>query len=283
MSLSKYFDKIVPRAVSHYSTLLWDRIAFERLGDVACDTRALAPLHSFDRKAAFDRKDLDEEWRAAESKIAGLGITDRAGGVNLGDRRALYYLVKYLRPRSVLEVGTHVGASTVHIAAALAALANENPAERYSLTTVDIVDVNDTVTKPWQRLGSTFSPAEMIERLGYTNLVTFKAKSSLDYLAECPQRFDFVFLDGFHTASHVVHEIPAALNKLAQGGYVLLHDYYPNEQPLWTDGHVERGPFLATEKLRSAGAALEVLPLGALPWPTKLGSNVTSLALLGGR
>src|SRR5688572_26409963 len=246
MSLSKYFDKIVPRAVSHYSTLLWDRIAFERLGDVACDTRALAPLHSFDRKGAFERKDLDEEWRAAESKIAGLGITDRAGGVNLGDRRALYYLVKYLRPRSVLEVGTHVGASTVHIAAALAALANENPAERYSLTTVDIVDVNDTVTKPWQKLGSTFSPAEMIERLGYTNLVTFKAQSSLDYLAECPQRFDFVFLDGFHTASHVVHEIPAALNKLAQGGYVLLHDYYPNEQPLWTDGHVERGPFLAT-------------------------------------
>jgi predicted O-methyltransferase YrrM len=283
MRVSKLFDKIVPRAVSYYSTLLWDRIAFDGLGDVACDTRALAPLRSFDRAAAFERNDLDEEWRAVQSKIATLGLTDRAGGVNLGDRRALYYLVKYLRPRSVLEVGTHVGASTVHVAAALAALADENPAARYSLTTVDIVDVNDSVTKPWLKLGSKYSPAEMIERLGYTNFVVFKAQSSLDYLADCPQRFDLVFLDGFHTASHVLQEIPAALAKLAQGGYVLLHDYFPNERPLWSDGHVERGPYLAAEKLRRSGAAIEVLPLGALPWPTKLGSNVTSLALLGGR
>jgi predicted O-methyltransferase YrrM len=181
----------------------------------------------------------------------------------------------------VLEVGTHVGASTVHIAAALAALQDENPAQRHHLTTVDIVDVNDRSAKPWLELGSKYSPAELVEQLGYSNFVTFKTQNSLDYLAQCDERFDFVFLDGFHTATHVLHEIPAALAKLAQGGYVLLHDYYPNQRPLWSNGHVERGPFLATEKLRASGAHIEVLPLGSLPWPTKVDSNVTSLALLG--
>lgn len=282
MSLHKYLDRVVPRAVTHYSTLLWDRIAFDRLPDVGCDTRALAPLRDFDRKAAFERTDLSDEWRAVEEGIATLGITNRAGGVNPGDRRALYYLIKHLRPRSVLEVGTHVGASTVHIVAALASLTAES-GKPHRLTTVDVVDVNDPIAKPWLALGSAHSPSEMIERQGHSGLVTFEVQSSLDYLAECDQRFDLVFLDGFHTATHVLKEIPAALAKLAHGGYVLLHDYYPNQRPLWADGHIERGPFLAVERLRNAGAALDVLPFGALPWPTKVGSNVTSLALLGGR
>ena len=40
------------------------------------------------------------------------------------------------------------------------------------------------------------------------------------------------------------------------------------------------GPFLGTERLKAEGAKLTVLPLGELPWPTKYGSNLTSLALM---
>jgi predicted O-methyltransferase YrrM len=283
MELTKYFDKIVPRAFAYYSTLLWDRISFDRLEGVTCDTSALKSLREFDAAAALQRTDLDDEWRAAAAKIADLGVTDRAGGVNPGDRRALYYLIRHLRPKSVLEVGTHVGASTVHIAMALAALRAEDRSGRYELTTVDIVDVNDPVNKPWLELGSTYSPREMIDELGCSSFVSFRTQSSLDYLAESHSRFDLIFLDGFHTATHVLREIPAALSKLKRGGYVLLHDYYPGARPLWSDGHIERGPYLATQKLRQAGAAIDVLPLGALPWPTKAGSHVTSLALLGRR
>jgi predicted O-methyltransferase YrrM len=280
---NKYLDKIVPRAVAHYSTLLWDRVAFDRLQAAACDTTALALLRDFDATAALRRTDLEQEWRSVAARIAALGISNRAGGVNPGDRRAVYHLIRYLRPKAVLEIGTHVGASTVHIAAALAALRAEDPSMRYELTTVDIVDVNDEAAKPWLELGSRASPQQMIEELGCSSFVSFHAQNSLDYLAACGQRFDLIFLDGFHAATHVLHEIPAALAKLKEGGYVLLHDYYPNQQPLWSDGHVERGPFLAVEKLRRAGAQIEVLPFGALPWPTKVDSNVTSLALLGRR
>jgi hypothetical protein len=61
---------------------------------------------------------------------------------------------------------------------------------------------------------------------------------------------------------------------------ILLHDYFPGLQPLWVDRNVIRGPWLAVERLRSEGARLKAIPLGRLPWDTKLGSQTTSLALL---
>ena len=41
------------------------------------------------------------------------------------------------------------------------------------------------------------------------------------------------------------------------------------------------GPQVAVQQLQRAGWSLDVLPLGDLPWPTKLGTSKTSLALLG--
>ncbi len=38
--------------------------------------------------------------------------------LNSGDQRLIYSLCKYLRPRRILEVGTHIGASSIHIALA---------------------------------------------------------------------------------------------------------------------------------------------------------------------
>ena len=61
---------------------------------------------------------------------------------------------------------------------------------------------------------------------------------------------------------------------------MLLHDYFPHLKPLWANGTVIPGPYLALERLRREGAALAAVPLGALPWATKLDSTLTSLALL---
>jgi hypothetical protein len=79
----------------------------------------------------------------------------------------------------------------------------------------------------------------------------------------------------------VYREIPAALELLRPNGLILLHDYFPALRPLWSDRVVIPGPYLATARLMREGAKFRVLPLKALPWPTKFGSNVTSLALLG--
>ena len=116
--------------------------------------------------------------------------------------------------------------------------------------------------------------------MGFKLFIEFITDTSLDYFARCDNKFDFIFLDGDHAANTVYKEVPAALTLLNEGGMILLHDYFPNLKPLWSNGSVIPGPFLATEYLKVQGANIVVMPLGLLPWPTKVQSNITSLALL---
>jgi predicted O-methyltransferase YrrM len=200
-------------------------------------------------------------------------------GVNPGDRRAIYYLIRAFRPRRVLEIGTNVGASTLHIAAAMKRNKEDNNGE-CSLVTVDITDVNNASDAYWKRAGLPRSPRDNIAHLGMADFVDFVTTDSLSYFDCQAMQFDFIFLDGDHAASTVYRELPRALKHLRAGGTILLHDFFPRRRPLWSDGAVVPGPSLAADRFRDEGAKVHVLPLGALPWPTKLGSNVTSLALL---
>jgi predicted O-methyltransferase YrrM len=218
----------------------------------------------------------ESEWPDVTRRVEPLGITDRADGVNPGDRRAIYYLVRRLRPRRVLEIGTHIGASTVHIALALA---HESDPIR-ELVTVDIEDVNEPVRQPWKRHGSELSPRAALERAGVDSLVRFVHQPSPEFLAGGADDYDLIFLDGDHSPATVYREVPAALRRLRPGGHILLHDYFPGGRPLWPDEVVIQGPWLAIERLRGEGAPLVAMPLGRLPWATKQGTTVTSLALL---
>lgn len=260
-----------------------ERREFADVPRIACDARRLTrTVTSANLGPAFRSDRVDEDWRAIENEPIVMGITEKAGGVNPGDRRAIYYLIRHFRPRTVLEIGTHIGASTMHIAAALRRAQEEDPEEAYRMTSVDIVDVNDRATTPWLDYGSCYSPAELAERLGLQDQISFVTAGSLDYLASCDEQYDFIFLDGDHAPSTVYQEIPSALQALRPEGIILLHDYFPQLQPLWSNRAVIRGPWLATERLRSEGAEFKVIPLGELPWPTKLDSQTTSLALLVG-
>jgi hypothetical protein len=62
---------------------------------------------------------VNAEWPEVKILLDRVMVIEdgKTGGVNVGDRRALYYLVRALRPRRVLEIGTDVGASTMSIAA----------------------------------------------------------------------------------------------------------------------------------------------------------------------
>jgi predicted O-methyltransferase YrrM len=227
----------------------------------------------------FHSRDIEALWLDSKKELDPFGVPDGTGGVNLGDRKAIYYLISHFKPSSVLEIGTHIGASTIHIASALFKSQIRNGSGS-TLTTVDIADVNSPTAKPWVKYGTASSPLEMITRLDYGSFVEFVTDTSLHFASTCGKRFDFIFLDGDHKARTVYQEIPAALNLLTPNGVILLHDYFPEIEPLWSDGSVIPGPYLAAQRLAKEGAGLTVLPLGGLPWPTKLQSNVTSLALL---
>lgn len=213
----------------------------------------------------------DEDHRAIAALMED---GEKAAGVNPGDRRALYALISALQPQSVLEVGTHIGASTQYIARALTRAGGGR------MTTVDIRDVNDRDHGPWRDVGLRQTPAECAMALGAGGRIRFMAQPSQDFMAQTDEKYDFIFLDGDHHAITCYREMALALPRLNPGGAILLHDYYPGGQPLFGDGSVIGGPYYALERIRREQPDIGVLPLGALPWPTKQGSNITTLALV---
>ena len=252
---------------------------FNSLETIGYNIDNLLPKNDFSFEQVFTSNEINANWEVSKKEVGIFTVPDGTGGVNYGDRRALYYLIYYFKPATVLEVGTHIGASTVNVASALyhSRIKNKKSA---SLITIDIKDVNSETEKPWLHYGNDLSPRQMIDKLGYKDFVEFKVGPSLDFLKQNNQKFDFIFLDGDHSATTVYQEIPAALKMLNKGGVILLHDYFPDLEPLWSNGNVIRGPFMASQRLVQEGVGFEVLPLGKLPWPTKLDSNMTSLALV---
>lgn len=253
-----------------------------QISSLPCRADSLRALTQQDLPAIFNSSAADAGWSVAESELKQVcRIEDgTTGGVNPGDRRAVWYLIQRLGPKSVLEIGTHVGASTVHIASALKSNRQTSVTGGGNLVTVDLEDVNNQETGAWTRYGLPTSPRGMVQAIGCYELVTFVTESSLNFFDRCQARFDFIFLDGDHSATTVYQELPRALQTLNENGVILLHDYFPNNQPIWSNGSVIPGPYLGTNRLRREGALIKVIPLGALPWPTKLGSNVTSLAVV---
>jgi predicted O-methyltransferase YrrM len=279
MKLKKILKRLIVPIIKTNYFISKEMKELNSIQQIGCEINNLRFKSDLSIEHLFESREIEKMWSDSKKEIDIFNIPDGSGAVNPGDRRAIYYLISKLKPSSVLEVGTHLGASTLHIASALymSQIKNVNTA---NLISVDILDVNAPVTKPWLGFGTKYSPIEMMNKLNYDSFVNFVADSSLNYITNSKQKFDFIFLDGSHVASTVYQEIPMALKLLNNNGVILLHDYFPGMKPLWSDGSVIPGPYLATERLSKEGTNLIVLPLGKLPWPTKLASNVTSLALL---
>ncbi|MBI1301447.1 MAG: hypothetical protein GC137_07290 [Alphaproteobacteria bacterium] len=233
----------------------------------------LRPANHFDIASILENSDIAENWIADDETIRTLFADyHKTGGINPGDRRALYTLIKALNPKNLLEIGTHIGASTLYMAKAL---------EKNShITTVDIQDVNNPKTGAWASYGLPQSPENNLKELGLDHKCTFVKDTAQNYMKNTKHRFDFIFLDGDHSAQGVYHEIALALNILNPNGLILMHDYYPEGKALFRDKSVIYGPFMALKRIQETTKSLLVKPLGDLPWPTKQGSHKTSLALV---
>lgn len=231
--------------------------------------------------ASFDKSLLNcpkNEWENFEADFERLTSTlIGEGGVNIGDMRALYSISRGLEPLRVLEVGTHLGFSTSVIAAALQAAG----AHKSIITTVDISDVNCSQAQHWLKSGSGISPTDLCNNLAPNIQIDFEIATSVDFIANSEAEFDFVFLDGSHDADVVFKELSLLGPILSDNSFILLHDYFPNGKPLWSNNHVIYGPYLASEKfLKAQDAHLQMSSLSPLPWETKLGSCNTSLACI---
>ncbi len=195
------------------------------------------------------------------------------------ERRALYCLVRYFQPLSILEIGTNRGALTLYLALAMQAYRNGNAPPR--LVTLDLFDVNNPPADEAKRYRISASPRDLLARLNCADLVDFSVTRSTDYLSGRKAEFDFIIMDTAASADIAYQDIALALTALRPGGHVLLNSYFPDGKPLSTGGSVSPGAWLAVRRLRREGARLVALPLGRLPWTEPGGSSrLTSLALL---
>ena len=223
---------------------------------------------------------IADGWEKAKTSINEI-FEDVPGShaIDPDSRRAIYHLIRRLQPRSVLEIGTNRGASTLHAAMAMREYRNVGRPPR--LVTVDLFDVNNPATVEAKRYRISTPPRKMLARLDCADVVEFSIARSTDYLNGRETEFDFILLDHAPAADIAYRDIVLAIRALRPSGQVLIHSYFPDGKSLGTAERVNSDSYLAVRRLRREGARLVALPLGTLPWPTEPGgSNLTSLALL---
>jgi len=158
--------------------------------------------------AHIDAEDpyLHRLWRATQLH---LNYPRMASGHWQG--RLLAMLVHMVRPRTILEIGTFTGYSTLCMAEALEPGA--------MLHTVEINDEQEDFTRPW------------LEGSPWADRIRFHIGDALQLLRTdaLPQRFDLIYIDA--DKRHYADYYRAVMPRLAPGGYIIA------DNTLW-DGHV---------------------------------------------
>lgn len=164
----------------------------------------------------------DTPTRSEES--ASLAILDDAPVLMLRPERILLYgLVRALRPRRILEIGTHRGGSAMIITAAL---------DEVGAGALFCVDPEPMVAPEHQRRiahRSTLFPGASPE-------ILVEARAAAD------GPFDFVFIDGDHSRAGVLRDVEGVLPLIADGAYVLFHDAHFPEVAAAIDGELAAHP-----------------------------------------
>lgn len=276
--MNLFISKYIPAKVKNELLKYKDYRNLNKLSSINFDADNLHQVKNDNwLNEIFRDKNLECKWNRVKDELQDLHLPENTGGVNTGDQKAILFLIWYFKPVKILEIGTHIGCSTVHIAIAMRELGIEIPDS--SLTTVDIRDVNDEVSKPWVSFKSSLSPLALVRKIKMEERVSFVSSPSVEFMKNCEEKFDFIFLDGGHSADLVYQELPLAVKLLNPNGIILLHDYFPENKPIWNNNLIIPGPYLATERLIKEGNGIRIMPLGELPWSTKQNSRFTSLAV----
>ena len=252
-----------------------------RLNRVPVMTVDVAPLPKAAEISDMLRSDgMVDDWEKAETSIRKI-FEDMPGvhAMKPESCRGVYHLIRVFQPRSVLEIGTNRGTSTLHAAMAMAEYRNAGRTPR--LVTVDMFDVNNPATAEAKQYRISTPPRKMLARLDCADMVEFAIARSTDFLNGCETEFDFILLDHAPAADIAYRDIALAIRALRPGGQLLIHRDLPGGIALRPEGRINSDYYLATRRLRREGANLVALPLGAPPWPTKpCKSNLTGLVLL---
>jgi hypothetical protein len=156
-----------------------------------------------------------------------LGHREDASTLNLGFGFLYYSLVRALRPRHVVVIGSGYGFSVVCLALGL----KDNGEGQ--LTFVD-PSYSMMAHGPLRTVGGTSqwddpqSVRARFDRFGVGERVTHHKQTSAEFFADYGAKglppIDLAFIDGNHSYGDVRHDFLAVLGHMPRNGYMLLHD-----------------------------------------------------------
>lgn len=125
---------------------------------------------------------------------------------SVGEKQLLHWLIREMKPRTIVETGTHRGLATLYMAEAV---------RQNGFGHITTYDPND-----WGQPGNFRKFPEL------SPLITYKADKGID-MAE--KNIDFAFIDGFHGFKDVYDEIKVLLPRLSEQAVVVFHDCWYEE------------------------------------------------------
>jgi predicted O-methyltransferase YrrM len=149
----------------------------------------------------------------------------------------LHALVRNMRPKVVVEVGTFLGSSTVWMAAAMREAAAGDPFKAGVIHCFDYFGAPSAARPeradvPPNRLDHVKS---LLDRAGLLDMVRFHRGDSRDGLLTARQNLiasggvHLALVDGDHSIPGVWQDLWAVEPAVVTGGYVIFHDTYPDE------------------------------------------------------
>lgn len=140
----------------------------------------------------------------AESKYGGYP-EEPSGSVWSLEGKSIFSLIRYLKPKKILELGNFKGASSNHILQAV---------ELNGVGEVTLLDIGDLLDY------------DKIHNMNFKRII----QNSLDYL-ENEIDFDFILVDDCHEYEHVKKELSLIYkNNKSQKYYIWAHDYFVAER-----------------------------------------------------
>ncbi|MCB0214598.1 MAG: hypothetical protein KDJ52_34985, partial [Anaerolineae bacterium] len=187
--MKKQLKKFAPAWLMNQWIIFNEQTRLNRLNQLNCDTTPLANINQINLADLFYTHTHEDEWQHVQEQMRRVSPS-HSGGANTGSYKALYCLIRYLAPASILEIGTRLGVSAAYMALGLKTACRTAPTQELRLVTVDIEDVNDPHTRPWARYGSKYSPVDMMAELECAHFVTFITANSLDFIAKKEAGYD---------------------------------------------------------------------------------------------
>ena len=117
--------KLCPTVLENALRFGKDTLLLNVLPPQDVDISPLIELSSISLPELFG-DDLTDEWEVTAKAVGEVfAHENKAGAIPVGDRRVIWTLIRRFKPLSVLEIGTSIGGSTLHMAMALKAVGRE--------------------------------------------------------------------------------------------------------------------------------------------------------------